>query len=199
MRPLTAALLLASLAGAGAAADGDDDGREKPPPLAQVMSIPDLTEVCGPCNECMGPEAAKTDPDDAAIIGIKVTSCLKKCAPCVKDFLNVYCTMSPTRVMITQPCCYDLSASVSKRLEEGTASVVKLITKRKGLKPVDAWVEASAPYGVGVTYCWLLAVRIVAVGAVAAVLHVLVEYPFMQFASSLKAPPKKPAAANGAV
>ena len=59
--------------------------------------------------------------------------------------------------------------------------------------------EASAPYGVGVTYCWLLAVRIVAVGAVAAVLHVLVEYPFMQFASSLKAPPKKPAAANGAV
>ena len=67
------------------------------------------------------------------------------------------------------------------------------------LKPVDAWVEASAPYGVGVTYCWLLAVRIVAVGAVAAVLHVLVEYPFMQFASSLKAPPKKPAASNGAV
>ena len=67
------------------------------------------------------------------------------------------------------------------------------------LKPVDALVEASAPYGVGVTYCWLLAVRIVAVGAVAAVLHVLVEYPFMQFASSLKAPPKKPAAANGAV
>jgi peptidoglycan/LPS O-acetylase OafA/YrhL len=52
---------------------------------------------------------------------------------------------------------------------------------------------------VGVTYCWLLAVRIVAVGAVAAVLHVLVEYPFMQFASSLKAPPKKPAASNGAV
>ena len=105
MRPrLAAALLLASLA--GAAADAADDGREKPPPLAQVMSIPDLTEVCGPCNECMGPEAAKTDPDDAAIIGIKVTSCLKKCAPCVKDFLNVYCTMSPTRVMITQPCCY---------------------------------------------------------------------------------------------
>ena len=68
MRPLTAALLLASLAGAGAAADGADDDREKPPPLAQVMSIPDLTEVCGPCNECMGPEAAKTDPDDAAII-----------------------------------------------------------------------------------------------------------------------------------
>ena len=67
------------------------------------------------------------------------------------------------------------------------------------LKPVDAWVEASAPYGVGVTYCWLLAVRIVAVCAVAAVLHVLVEYPFMQFASSLKAPPKKPAASNGAV
>jgi peptidoglycan/LPS O-acetylase OafA/YrhL len=129
MRPHTAALLLASLA--GAAADAADDDREKPPPLAQVMSIPDLTEVCGPCNECMGPEAAKTDPDDAAIIGIKVTSCLKKCAPCVKDFLNVYCTMSPTRVMITQPCCYDLSASVSKRLEEGTASVVKLITKRK--------------------------------------------------------------------
>ena len=129
--PISAALLLASLAGAGAAADADDDDREKPPPLAQVMSIPDLTEVCGPCNECMGPEAAKTDPDDAAIIGIKVTSCLKKCAPCVKDFLNVYCTMSPTRVMITQPCCYDLSASVSKRLEEGTASVVKLITKRK--------------------------------------------------------------------
>ena len=49
------------------------------------------------------------------------------------------------------------------------------------------------------TYCWLLAVRIVAVGAVAAVLHVLVEYPFMQFASSLKAPPPKPAASNGAV
>ena len=168
MRPLAAALLLASLAGAAAAAEAADDAREKPPPLAQVMSIPDLTEVCGPCNECMGPEAAKTDPDDAAIIGIKVTSCLKKCAPCVKDFLNVYCTMSPTRVMITQPCCYDLSASVSKRLEE-------------------------------VTYCWLLAVRIVAVGAVAAVLHVLVEYPFMQFASSLKAPPKKPAASNGAV
>ena len=42
MRPLTAALLLASLAGAGAAADGADDDREKPPPLAQVMSIPDL-------------------------------------------------------------------------------------------------------------------------------------------------------------
>ena len=118
---LAAALLLAALAGAAAAADAADDDREKPPPLAQVMSIPDLTEVCGPCNECMGPEAAKTDPDDAAIIGIKVTSCLKKCAPCVKDFLNVYCTMSPTRVMITQPCCYDLSASVSKRLEEGTA------------------------------------------------------------------------------
>ena len=140
MRPLTAALLLASLA--GAAAEGDDDGREKPPPLAQVMSIPDLTEVCGPCNECMGPEAAKTDPDDAAIIGIKVTSCLKKCAPCVKDFLNVYCTMSPTRVMITQPCCYDLSASVSKRLEEGTASVVKLITKRK-----DGGVGAARRWG----------------------------------------------------
>ena len=176
--PISAALLLASLA--GAAAEGDDDGREKPPPLAQVMSIPDLTEVCGPCNECMGPEAAKTDPDDAAIIGIKVTSCLKKCAPCVKDFLNVYCTMSPTRVMITQPCCYDLSASVSKRLEEGTASVVKLITKRKDFPVPETF-------------------RIVAVGAVAAVLHVLVEYPFMQFASSLKAPPKKPAASNGAV
>ena len=67
------------------------------------------------------------------------------------------------------------------------------------LSPGRAIFSAAVPYGVGVTYCWLLAVRIVAVGAVAAVLHVLVEYPFMQFASSLKAPPKKPAAANGAV
>ena len=55
---LAAALLLAALAGAAAGGGGDDDDdREKPPPLAQVMSIPDLTEVCGPCNECMGPAA----------------------------------------------------------------------------------------------------------------------------------------------
>ena len=181
MRPrLAAALLLASLA--GAAADAADDGREKPPPLAQVMSIPDLTEVCGPCNECMGPEAAKTDPDVAAIIGIKVTSCLKKCAPCVKDFLNVYRTMSLDAVMITQPCCYDLSASVSKRLEEGTASVVKLV---------------GAVWG-GVTYCYPRRPhrrRRRGGGGPPRSRRV----PVHAAGLSLKAPPKKPAASNGAV
>ena len=107
------------------------------------MSIPDLTEVCGPCNECMGPEAAKTDPDDAAIIGIKVTSCLKKCAPCVKDFLNVYCTMSPTRVMITQPCCYDLSASVSKLLLDGFLQAELPARLSYGMYLLRSWCTAG--------------------------------------------------------